>query len=322
MNKYSFLVSDETINSYGYVVLTNGIDTTHFEKNPVMFYMHDRKNGIIGRWENIRKEGKKLLADAVFDDSTELSKQVKEQVEKGFLRSASIGIDVIEKDTINGIDTITKSRLVEISIVDMPSNENAVKLYRKNGSFVYDLALLNDPHTQNTLINCSIEDAIERGYIEENQKDVFICMANTTPIAYNEYIKREQTKEVQNIEELLEDARSKGKVIYPDLGLYRKIGTKVGAKVFEQLINTLQTPILITEIISGSKDNRNNWTLDDYRKYAPKELEQNPELYELLLTKGKGTILNKSLEWYRKNAPEELKNDPELYKRLLEQNKH
>ena len=84
MSKCTFIVSDETINSYGFSVLTAGIDTAHFEKNPVMYYMHNRESGIIGRWENIRKDGAKLLADAVFDNSTDLARQVQNQVANGF----------------------------------------------------------------------------------------------------------------------------------------------------------------------------------------------------------------------------------------------
>ncbi len=80
----TFVLSDESVNSYGNVVLTEGIDTTAFERNPVMLYMHNRDGNVIGRWENIRKEDKRLLGDAVFDDSTELAATVKKQVEKGF----------------------------------------------------------------------------------------------------------------------------------------------------------------------------------------------------------------------------------------------
>ncbi len=32
----TFVLSDESRNSYGFVVLTDGIDTTAFERNPVM----------------------------------------------------------------------------------------------------------------------------------------------------------------------------------------------------------------------------------------------------------------------------------------------
>lgn len=113
MNNITFVVSDESVNSYGMVTLTAGIDTSRFEQNPVMFYMHERAT-IVGRWENIRKEDDKLLADAVFDDTTPIGKQVKDQVEKGFLRAASIGIEIVERKTIKGVDTVTKCILPQI----------------------------------------------------------------------------------------------------------------------------------------------------------------------------------------------------------------
>ena len=66
MSKNSFIVSDETKNCFGMIVKTDGINTESFIKNPVMLYMHERKT-VVGRWENLRKDGSKLIADAVFD---------------------------------------------------------------------------------------------------------------------------------------------------------------------------------------------------------------------------------------------------------------
>lgn len=147
----TFVLSDESVNSYGFVVLTEGIDTTAFERNPVMLYMHNRDGNVIGRWENIRKDGKRLLGDAVFDDSTELAATVKKQVEKGFLRSVSIGIEQIATEELNGVQTVTKCRLIEVTIVDIPSNENAVKLFRRTGGYVYNLKELETDNTPEDL---------------------------------------------------------------------------------------------------------------------------------------------------------------------------
>ncbi len=80
MANNKFTVSDETLNSYGSVVLTSGINIARFQRNPIMLHMHDRDKGVIGRWENITKEGDKLTAEAVFDDTTELGAKVKHQV--------------------------------------------------------------------------------------------------------------------------------------------------------------------------------------------------------------------------------------------------
>ena len=67
MNKQTFIVSDESLNSYGMVILTAGIDYADFARNPIMYYMHERSKGVVGRWENIRVEDNKLLMDAVFE---------------------------------------------------------------------------------------------------------------------------------------------------------------------------------------------------------------------------------------------------------------
>ena len=129
MAKNTFLLSDESVNSYGEIIKTNGIDTTRFEKNPVMFYQHEQTE-IVGRWENIRKKDGALFADAVFDDTSETGKRVKTKVEKGFLRAASIGINILEEqENEKGQTIITKCELIEASIVDLPSNKNAVIRY-------------------------------------------------------------------------------------------------------------------------------------------------------------------------------------------------
>lgn len=56
-NINTFVLSDESVNSYGFIVQTAEIDTAQFERNPVMLYMNDRDNGVLGRRENIRREG-------------------------------------------------------------------------------------------------------------------------------------------------------------------------------------------------------------------------------------------------------------------------
>jgi cell fate (sporulation/competence/biofilm development) regulator YmcA (YheA/YmcA/DUF963 family) len=139
----TFLVSDESVNRYGYRVLTGGIDMKQFKKNPNMYYLHDRftygeakpRITVIGRWENIRKEGDKLYADPVFDEKDEFAMKVKSKVDGNFLRMASISVSPIEKSEdkkhlIAGQTrpTVTKSELIEISIVDRGGNNNALKL--------------------------------------------------------------------------------------------------------------------------------------------------------------------------------------------------
>ena len=143
----TFILSDESVNDFGFRILTDGIDITRFKKNPIMLYGHIRafegkgKDGTIlpiGRWENIRKKDGQLLADAVFDEDDKFAMKVASKVDKGILNAASSGLDLTEysedpKLMKKGqvLPTITKSVLKEGSIADVPGNGNAVKLYGK-----------------------------------------------------------------------------------------------------------------------------------------------------------------------------------------------
>jgi len=35
-------LTNDTLNSYGYRVLTDGVDITQYERNPILLYMHNR----------------------------------------------------------------------------------------------------------------------------------------------------------------------------------------------------------------------------------------------------------------------------------------
>ncbi len=153
--KKTFVLSDESVNRYAFRVLTAGIDLTGFMKNPVMFYNHntgyDEKP--IGRWENLRVEGSKLLADAVFDENDEKAMEVASKVESGFLKGASIGFLVREtsEDPMLMLPgqrrpTVTKCSIYEASITGTPANQNSLQLKFEGGitlSAGFDEAYLN-----------------------------------------------------------------------------------------------------------------------------------------------------------------------------------
>lgn len=142
--KFTFIVTDESVNNYGFRILTSGIDTTQFKKNPVGYFMHDRStwnpkgDEVICRWENLKVEKNGIMmADAVFDEDDEKAMKIATKIEKNFLRMASVGVNPIEtsedkKYLLPGQTraTVTKCELLEISIVDRGGNNNAlVKLY-------------------------------------------------------------------------------------------------------------------------------------------------------------------------------------------------
>lgn len=94
------IISTGAVNSYGTRILTAGIDLEQYRRNPVLLWMHRRSYkdtvgpiGPIGRIENLRCDGDKLIGTPVFDQNDPFAK------------------------------------LVEVSIVDIGSNDEALQLY-------------------------------------------------------------------------------------------------------------------------------------------------------------------------------------------------
>ena len=141
------VISTSGLNSYGCRVLTSGGDLRQYERNPVLLFMHnrafDRENLPIGRMENLRIEGDRLIGTPVFDLNDEFAKKVADKWENGFLRMVSAGIEILETSSDVSVmlpgqtrPTITKWKLIEVSVVDIGSNDEALRLYDKEGSML------------------------------------------------------------------------------------------------------------------------------------------------------------------------------------------
>jgi hypothetical protein len=138
----TFVLLDESVTTYGFRVLTGGVDTGQFERNPVMFYQHADYSLPVGRWTNIRKEKGRILADAEFDraDPDPEVQRIIGKVDRGFMRMASVGLaeskfSEDEKLMLAGqrLPTLITCRLREASIVNIGANHNALKLYDGEG---------------------------------------------------------------------------------------------------------------------------------------------------------------------------------------------
>lgn len=343
MNNLTFVLSDEAVNSYGFIVKTNGIDLERFKKNPVMLYQHERENGVIGRWENIRIEGVQLLADAVFDENDPIGAKVKSKVEGGFMRSVSIGISEAVEETINGIKTVKSCILDEVSIVDIPSNQNAVKLRKNGGKFAIPLQELNDlrtgllellglddkTDTNEILIaikerlkgvqtaSNEVENALRLGLIDKVQERTVLAMQKYDPEGFEALMTERKNLLAGDVSKLVDKAVDSVRIIHYERAVYEEIGNKLGVAALRKLLNTLPQKMKPMDFIGGGVS-RSGWTLDDYRKFAPEELATDPELYRILLKKEGKQGGEFTLEWYRKNNPDFLRQNPEIYERLLE----
>lgn len=129
-------ISNESLNSYGTRVLTSGMNVEQYNRNPVLLYMHERGQ-VIGYVKDLKVEDGDVTGELVFDEATELSKRCKKQWEFGSLKMVSVGIDIVEtsddpKFLVSGqaAPTITKSKLFEVSLVDIGANDDAIALHK------------------------------------------------------------------------------------------------------------------------------------------------------------------------------------------------
>lgn len=153
MAEFKFIVNTENVNSYGYRILTEGIDITQYERNPVVLYMHNRGehkptgDEIIGK-ARLAKENDILYAYITFDSTNQFASKIEGKVAGGFMNMCSMWADPIEttldpKLALPGqqYETVTKCKLIEISIVDIGGNDDALRL--SAGSNKHKLQLLN-----------------------------------------------------------------------------------------------------------------------------------------------------------------------------------
>ena len=147
MKQPTFVLHDETVNTYGFRMLTSGANLEEFRKNPVILLNHKDWELPIGRWENIRVEGTQILADAFFDEKDDIAVKIAGKVEGGFLRLASMGawppeeVSDAEELKLPGqtLPTVTRWTAREASIVTIGANHNALVLFDRQTGKPLDL---------------------------------------------------------------------------------------------------------------------------------------------------------------------------------------
>lgn len=328
-----FVISDETVNSNGFSILTSGIDLSRFRKNPVMYYNHNYNDyGAIGKWDNLRVQGKQLIASPVFDINDEWGAKISRKVENGFIKAASIGVSDCVFETVEGKEYIVSCRLFECSVCDIPSNENALALYH-NGNIVKDkdryieLCTINKKKFMNEddfkrilealglRLDASIDDVLSKiyalagedtpekavenciklGYVSGYEKAELLEMAKSSQPVFRKYIARRKEKFLSDVEQKYSD-------------LY-KANFNRKTRFFPY---------------SFAMGEMKEFALSNFGIFS-KIIEFMPEFQkpgDWIVKKNEGGQSENRSMWtlddYRKKAPMELRNNPGLYERLLE----
>lgn len=129
-----FLLTDDSVNVYGFRLLTAGLMLDKVKSNPIGYRMHKREDGVLVRWEDLTIRNNALYGKPTINLSNPLGKQTSEEVQNGFLNAASVGKIVVVSFSespdlmLEGQigPTVTQWYPKEISLVDLPGNENAL----------------------------------------------------------------------------------------------------------------------------------------------------------------------------------------------------
>jgi hypothetical protein len=236
----SFVLNDESkTNSHGFRVKNSGIDLTRFKANPVLLDYHMPSNAtVIGKWENIRIEGSLLLADPVFDEEDENAKKIKGKVDRGYIKGASLGLALANAqwELVDDVPTLTLCEVTEASIVPIPSNANALKLYAASGEVM-----------EADEIKLSIESISNQIKQINNMKQIQLSVATLLVLGLQaDQLKDNATLEAA-IEKLAKDFQEKGASLTAMTAERDALSTKLAA------IDTQKATELVDNAIKAGK---------------------------------------------------------------------
>ena len=133
-----FTLSDSSLNSYSYRLLTSGYLMDEFKKNPIGYYMHGtdehpREQGVLVKWDDLRIEGDVVKGKPCINLTHPRGQRTIDEIESGFLNAASFGnMRVLEisndpADYLPGQTGLSASKWYnrESSLVDLGGNYNA-----------------------------------------------------------------------------------------------------------------------------------------------------------------------------------------------------
>lgn len=155
-----FVMSDETVDRYGDIVKASGWVLSDFVNNPIAYWDHGKDPEIgrkpIGRWENVRVKGTKLLGR--FVPARGVSARIDELItliERGFLRAVSVGFAPRKSEPIDPRSPRDGTRyleqdLLECSICGVPANPSALQLLKEKNFYNEEMSLAFGKHAVTT----------------------------------------------------------------------------------------------------------------------------------------------------------------------------
>lgn len=297
-------ITNESLNSYGTRVLTAGMIVEQYNRNPVLLYMHQRGQ-VIGYVKDLQVENDAVTGELVFDEASELSVRCKKQWEFGSLKMVSVGIDILETSDdpqylVQGqtAPTITKSKLLEVSLVDIGANDDAIVLQKdgvrltlgKNAAEVLPLLHSNN-NNQKTKKMDQEKLALELGLPKDaDEATINAKLAKLKADgAEAETLRQERdTLRAARIETLVDAAIAEKKIGEDKKQQFLDLGKKIGADELKQTFDAMSPQVKLSNIV-GSHGGGAAGGSAEYKKLSDvpsdelsKLREQNPAQYKKL----------------------------------------
>lgn len=159
-----------------------------------------------------------------------------------------------------------------------------------------------------------LKSAISKGFIKAEDKNLYLSLAKSDFKEFENILKQKHEqfrKEVKNEVE----SNVNYKISCADFDFYMMVGESLGVESLKRILGNKRPFERIENYLENKP--QPNWTLEDYRKFNPLYLLDNPDFHEKLKRKYGERRNVDMLEYYRKNNPEYLENNPEIYNELV-----
>ena len=258
-------VSNESVNCYGFRVLTAGVNVEQYKRNPVLLYMHERGN-VVGYVNDLKVENDEITGELMFDCASEQSERCQKQFEFGSLRMVSAGLEIIETSEDPAMlvpgqtrPTITKSRLFEVSVADVGANDDAIVLEKdgkritlsKDGTCGLPLITHNNNQSNKDNMEQKVialqlglpETATEK---EINEKLVQLKAEEQE----NETLKAEKQKLTDaRIAQLVDAAVAEKRLEAQHKEQFVKLGAQIGAEELEKTLQAMKPQVKLSAML-------------------------------------------------------------------------
>lgn len=137
----SGIASTETPDRDGETIKQDGWDMDNFKKNPVIMASHKYSEFPIGKVTDLAVSQGKLKFNMILSKATQPARDAAALIKEGILNAFSVGFIPRTRDEKDS-KVITKSELLEISLVSVPANPQAVITSKKfkDNMFIDNLA--------------------------------------------------------------------------------------------------------------------------------------------------------------------------------------